>query len=71
MHTTILLLHLGILYKWHQFLHVGLELSNGLESFQYLFVRGEGVVYLDFWTKRRVVPACLHYHWVLGEYHYD
>ena len=51
MHTTILLLHLGILYEWHQFLHVGLELSNGLESFQHFLVRWEEVVCLYFMAR--------------------
>jgi len=36
-----------MLHKWHQFLHIGLELRDGLENFQHLLVGREGIIYLQ------------------------
>lgn len=36
-----------MLHKRHQFLHIGLELRDGLENFQHLLVGREGIIYLQ------------------------
>ena len=39
-------MHLCVLHKRHQLLHVRLDLGNGLESFKHLLVGREGIICL-------------------------